>query len=134
MDPWDARTIEWSIPNPTPEWNFGVNPDVQGLDDWWHRKYDQDDEGRPVRKADADTTVARFHDQGVNPPAPIHLPSPSYFPFIAGSSFLAIAYGVVYHTKGWGLPLLAVGVVVLLFALIGWSLEPIEEDHEEVHA
>ena len=64
MDPWDARTIEWSIPNPTPEWNFGVNPDVRSLDDWWHRKYDEDGEGRPVRRADADTTVAQFEEQG----------------------------------------------------------------------
>ena len=134
MDPWDARTIEWSIPNPTPEWNFGVNPVVESLDDWWHRKYDEDEQGPPVRRADADETVALYHDQGVNPPAPIHLPTPSYFPFIAGASFLAIAYGVVYHTKGFGLPLLIFGAIVLLSSLIGWSLEPLEEEHEEVHA
>jgi cytochrome c oxidase subunit 1 len=134
MDPWDARTIEWSIPNPTPEWNFGVSPEVQALDDWWHRKYDEDEEGRPLRKAEANATIAQFHDQGVNPPAPIHLPSPSYFPFLAGSAFLAIGYGVIYHTRGWGLPLLAFGVILLLSSMIGWSLEPIEEEHEEAHA
>ena len=87
-----------------------------------------------MRRADADETVALYHDQGVNPPAPIHLPTPSYFPFIAGASFLAIAYGVVYHTKGFGLPLLIFGAIVLLSSLIGWSLEPLEEEHEEVHA
>ncbi len=128
MDPWDARTIEWSIPNPTPEWNFGVSPQVQSLDDWWHRKYDEDDEGRPVRREDADATIALFEEQGVNPPAPIHLPSPTYFPFFAGAAFMLIGYGVIYHTRGWGLPLLVFGVLVLLSSMIGWALEPVEEE------
>ena len=26
-DPWDARTLEWSLPNPPPEYNFRVLPD-----------------------------------------------------------------------------------------------------------
>jgi cytochrome c oxidase subunit 1 len=26
-DPWDARTLEWSLPNPPPEYNFQADPD-----------------------------------------------------------------------------------------------------------
>ncbi|MCA1692301.1 MAG: cytochrome c oxidase subunit I [Actinobacteria bacterium] len=47
-DPWDARTLEWSIPSPPPEHNFDVIPLVTARDDWWHQKYEEDDEGRPV--------------------------------------------------------------------------------------
>ena len=47
-DPWDARTLEWSIPSPPPEYNFKVIPLVTARDDWWHRKYEEDAEGRPV--------------------------------------------------------------------------------------
>ena len=55
MDPWDARTLEWSIPNPTPHYNFAEVPMVHSLDEFWHQKYDEDDEGRPVRKDEADS-------------------------------------------------------------------------------
>ncbi len=42
-DPWDARSLEWSIPSPTPEHNFDVIPEVHGQDDFWHRKYGEDE-------------------------------------------------------------------------------------------
>src|SRR5690606_7576619 len=35
LDPWDARTIEWMTPHPTPEYNFAVPPVVESLDDFW---------------------------------------------------------------------------------------------------
>src|SRR5438128_7742044 len=44
-DPWDARTIEWSIPSPTPHYNFLEIPIIKERDDWWHRKYTEDEEG-----------------------------------------------------------------------------------------
>jgi cytochrome c oxidase subunit I len=47
-DPWDARTLEWSIPSPPPEYNFAEVPLVTARDDFWHRKYGEDEEGRPV--------------------------------------------------------------------------------------
>ena len=47
-DPWDARTLEWSIPSPPPEYNFAEVPLVTARDDLWHRKYEEDDDGRPV--------------------------------------------------------------------------------------
>jgi cytochrome c oxidase subunit 1 len=48
-DPWDARTLEWSIPSPPPAYNFAEIPVVEARDDWWHRKYTEDAEGRLVR-------------------------------------------------------------------------------------
>jgi hypothetical protein len=44
-DPWDARTLEWSIPSPPPPYNFEVVPRVRSLDDFWHRKYAENDQG-----------------------------------------------------------------------------------------
>src|SRR5918996_4866003 len=35
LDPWDARTIEWTTPNPTPEYNFAQAPVVTRLDHFW---------------------------------------------------------------------------------------------------
>ncbi|MGE9294790.1 MAG: cytochrome ubiquinol oxidase subunit I, partial [Puniceicoccales bacterium] len=31
-DPWDGRSLEWSIPAPAPSWNFAVVPTVFSQD------------------------------------------------------------------------------------------------------
>ena len=47
-DPWDGRTLEWSLPSPVPPYNFEEIPTVHALDDFWHQKYAEDERGRPV--------------------------------------------------------------------------------------
>lgn len=37
-DPWDGRSLEWSLPSPPPEWNFAVLPQVAARDDFARRK------------------------------------------------------------------------------------------------
>jgi cytochrome o ubiquinol oxidase subunit 1 len=37
-DPWNGRTLEWSIPSPPPKWNFSVLPRVTGADAYWSMK------------------------------------------------------------------------------------------------
>jgi cytochrome c oxidase subunit 1 len=127
IDPWDARTIEWTIPNPTPEYNFATPPVVRSLDDFWHMKYTEDDEGRAVRRPDADELLARLDDEGRNPPEPIHLPNPSYFPILTAAGIPIVAYGIIWHTTLVGKLLIVLGAVITVAALIGWSLEPLEE-------
>jgi cytochrome c oxidase subunit I len=127
-DPWDARTLEWSIPSPPPEYNFAVVPVVTSLDDYWHRKYTEDDEGRLVKLpaggadgAEADLTPAGFD------PSKIHMPSPSYWPLIFALSLPIMGYGFVF--KNWFL--LAAGVLVAFFGLNGWAIEPSTEPSTE---
>jgi len=55
-DPWDARTLEWVTSNPPPEYNFVEIPIVTSRDEMWHRKYIEDENGRPVRRAEPETT------------------------------------------------------------------------------
>lgn len=131
LDPWDARTIEWTIPNPTPEYNFAEAPVVTRLDHFWHLKYDEDEDGRAVRKPDADEVVAQLEYDGLNPKSHIHLPAPSYFPFLMASGLPLIGWGIVYHTTLWGKVLIAVGALIALSSLIGWAIEPLEEEEEE---
>jgi cytochrome c oxidase subunit 1 len=133
LDPWDARTIEWTSPNPTPEYNFAQAPDVTRLDHFWHMKYDEDEEGRAVRKPDADVILTRLEYDGLNPAQPIHLPASSYFPFVMALGIPMIFYGIIYHTTVFGKALIAIGAVISLSALIGWAIEPLEEtmDHHD---
>jgi cytochrome c oxidase subunit 1 len=121
-DPWDARTLEWSIPSPPPEYNFAHVPVVTHRDEWWHRKYTEDDEGRLVRLpagAAVDVEEEVQHEGGHG----IHMPSPSYWPLVFALGLPVIGYGFVF--KNWWI--LALGVVIGFFGISAWAIEPATE-------
>lgn len=79
-DPWDARTLEWSIPSPPPEYNFAQTPLVRGLDALWVEKM--------------------AGNKGMTPAEPlgsIHMPSSSIIPFIMSVGLFIAGYGFIYH-------------------------------------
>jgi cytochrome c oxidase subunit I len=123
-DPWDGRTIEWTIPVPVPEYNFAEVPEIHALDDFWHRKYTEDKAGRLIRRDDAPDVDA---PPDVDP-STIHLPSPSYFPIMAAFGLPVIAYGLIY---AW--PAAIVGALIVLGGLYGWALEPPTEPSHDGH-
>ncbi|HEX9890604.1 MAG TPA: cbb3-type cytochrome c oxidase subunit I, partial [Actinomycetota bacterium] len=117
-DPWDARTLEWTIPSPPPAHNFDEVPTVHARDELWHRKYAEDTEGRPAPVvAGAQDHHQEEHGGGHG----IHLPLPSFWPLFAALGIPLIGYGLMYH---WSL--IVAGVVTLLTGLYGWMLEPLE--------
>jgi len=126
FDPWDARTIEWSIPSPTPVWNFSKAPEVKSLDDFWHQKYGEDEDGRAVRREGTDELLLQLEEEGLNPKEEIHLPSPSYFPVIMAFGLPFLGYAIIYKS----IPLALIGVIMLLIGGFGWGTEPLEEEFE----
>jgi cytochrome c oxidase subunit 1 len=133
-DPWDARTLEWTTSNPPPEYNFVEVPIVTARDEFWHRKYAEDEHGRPVLR---EAPEPERHTDGVAPgelvPAEegveeheehdghhIHMPSPSYYPLVASIGLPTIAYGLMY--KSW--PVAVIGGLTTLGSVYGWALEP----------
>ena len=112
-DPWDARSLEWMVPSPTPVHNFDVTPTVQSFDEFWHRKYGEDTDGRLVRIAATEDVVQRGDATDV------HLPSPSYWPIVLSAGMPFIAYGLIYNL--W---LALVGGLLIVAALYGWIMEP----------
>jgi len=113
VDPWDARGLEWMLQNPTPAHNFDVTPTVEVFDDFWHRKYGEDEDGRIVPIATAEEVAQPGNGEGV------HLPSPSYWPIVLAFGLPWIAYGLIY-SKLLCIP----GVVIVVGAMIGWAIEP----------
>lgn len=37
-DPWNGRTLEWSVPSPAPAYNFAIEPVVSERDPFWEQK------------------------------------------------------------------------------------------------
>lgn len=108
-DPWDGRTLEWSIPSPPPEYNFAKLPEVSELDDWWHKKYSHD--GKKLTPP----------QQPVVDPKSIHLPHQSFWPLFlaAGIAIAATGFCVPAH----GLTISLCGVALLLVSTYGWAYE-----------
>jgi cytochrome c oxidase subunit 1 len=112
-DPWDARSLEWSIPSPTPEHNFDDDPVITKLDDFWHRKYQEDDNHNLVLVH----TGAEIAMEGDGSRA--HLPSPSYWPIVLSFGLPVIGYGLIFN-----LAFAVVGALIVFGSMIGWALEP----------
>jgi cytochrome c oxidase subunit 1 len=128
-DPWDARTLEWSTPSPPPEYNFAEVPIVTHRDEFWHRKYTEDDEGRLLKLPAGGAVEVDDATHAVEPHS-IHMPSPSYWPLILAIGLPVIGYGFVF--KNWWI--LALGAVIGFFGITGWAIEPSTEPepaHEE---
>jgi cytochrome c oxidase subunit 1 len=121
-DPWDARSIEWSIQSPTPEHNFDVSPTVTSLDDFWHRKYQEDDNGTIRRVATGKDLAQPGNGKGV------HLPAPSYWPIVLAFSIPIVGYGLIYSL--W---LCIPGIVMVVAAMYGWSMEPADDLDDDGH-
>lgn len=79
MDPWDGRTLEWTLPSPPPVYNFKQTPLVRGLDALWVEKMDGRKEMTPAE-----------------PVGPIHMPSPSILPLLMSIALFFAALGFMY--------------------------------------
>ncbi len=117
LDPWNSRSLEWLTSNPPKEHNFDVIPTVHHLDEFFHRKYEEDPESHTMRQiATAEEIMA---EQERNADKHIHMPSPSYWPIVVAFSVLVITFGMIFSYL-----IAAIGGVTLLFASFGWALEP----------
>jgi cytochrome c oxidase subunit 1 len=116
LDPWDARSLEWMTTNPPKEHNFDVIPTVHHLDEFFHRKYEEDATTHTMKQvATAEELMA---EQERNADKHIHMPSPSYWPIVLAFALPIITFGIIYSYL-----ISVVGGVIVLFAAYGWALE-----------
>lgn len=108
-DPWDGRTLEWSIPSPPPEYNFKAIPTVHARDAYWYEKHHKDE----IAKEQAEHMKAEADHGG------IHMPDQSWYPFVASFGLLVGALSFAFGN----IPLALVGLVIVFFGCYLWSLE-----------
>jgi cytochrome o ubiquinol oxidase subunit I len=94
-DPWNGRTLEWSVASPPPFYNFAVLPRVHTLDAFWEYKAN-----------DLKQRMPEYSD--------IEMPKSTASGFIVGVLGGILAFGLIWHI--WWLAILAFigifGVVV----------------------
>ena len=116
LDPWDARSLEWMTTNPPKEHNFDVIPTVHHLDEFFHRKYEEDATTHTMKRVT--TAEELIAEQERNADKHIHMPSPSYWPIVLAFGLPVITFGMIYSYL-----ISVVGGVIVLFAAYGWALE-----------
>jgi len=112
-DPWDGRTLEWSIASPPPEYNFEEIPTVYDRDAWWAEKRGKVQHGVPVGGGSGEEEHS------------IHMPQPSYWPIVVSIGLLIAAYGLVFTSGNFIVA--TVGLLVGIFGVYAWSFEPVND-------
>jgi cytochrome c oxidase subunit 1 len=130
-DPWDGRTLEWTIPSPPPEYNFARIPIVRARDPFWAQKYPDAGQGHAVPVPIAGGAVGtsdggRVEGHGDEPAEHIHLPEPSWYPLVAALGLTLTLAGLLVGSPppppSW---LSVVGILCLLLGVFGWAMEPV---------
>ena len=118
LDPWDARSLEWITSSPPKEYNFERVPTVHTLDEFFHRKYQENHEtGEIVKVTTAEELLAI---EEANTDANMHMPSPSYWPMVLAGALPVLALGTIYKTY-----LIAIiGGLIAIVGAYGWANEP----------
>jgi len=122
-DPWDGRTLEWSIPTPPPEYNFAVTPTVHARDAFWYEKHHKDEIAKEHAKAHADE---ESHGG-------IHMPFKSIYPLVTCVGMLIMGIGAAVLPVDAGAPLrltvTIAGVLIMVGGIFMWAHEGQEGYH-----
>jgi cytochrome c oxidase subunit 1 len=112
-NPWNAGTLEWTIPSPPPEYNFAVLPMVTSRYPLW--------EG-----GEADAESARINSQEGKSAEElgIVLPYSTIKPLIVALGLIVMFSGLMITHA-----LIFIGAAILVGSLYGWLLSPLEPEH-----
>ncbi len=83
-DPWDGRTLEWSVASPAPFYNFAHTPEVSQIDDYWYKKQEAIKKGLSHRDQNL-----KYND--------IHMPKDTPIGFIIAMFGGVCVFSLIWH-------------------------------------
>ncbi len=95
-DPWNGRTLEWSIPSPPPIYNFAVIPTVDHLDPLW-----------AIKRGEAPAPTKDYED--------IPMPRNTPVAFYIGVSAMFLGFAMTWYIW-WLAALSAASILISLLA------------------
>lgn len=101
-DPWDGRTLEWSVPSPAPFYNFAVTPYAAGRDPFWEQK-----QGKKA-------TERQYED--------IELPKNTAMGIYIAMAVFVFGFGIIWHI--WWLAAIGITAAIVLFIVRSMDEEP----------
>jgi cytochrome o ubiquinol oxidase subunit I len=99
-DPWNGRTLEWSIPSPPPFYNFAITPEVHDRDAFMFSK---------IEKLNHKDKIVEPHYED------IHMPKNTAIPIIISGFSLFFGFGLIWHIM-WMVGLGILGMAACLVA------------------
>ena len=117
-NPWDAGTLEWSIPSPPPPYNFATIPRVGSRHPLWEGRFEPGrrtllDEGPLLDDGHLAVSTSALDAE---PAAVLTMPGDTLWPFYLSMAVLALFYALL-----WNLWALAIGAVLALgVTIVGW--------------
>ena len=112
-NPWNAPTLEWSIPSPPPEYNFAQIPNVHSRYPLWDRR--AGDEDHPAVNLIEGKSPADMH---------VIVPYNTIKPLVVAAGMVIMFCGLM-----WWMPAMYLGAGILIVALYAWLLAPLEPEH-----
>ena len=114
-NPWDARTLEWTLSSPVKDYNFARTPIINARDQAWENNYGTKDKHSEKQPID---------EHG------IHMPDRSWMPLVTALGIFIMALGMIFNlqvnadgelyrnfTAAIG------GGVLLIIGIIWWAIE-----------
>ncbi|MDC3412798.1 cytochrome c oxidase subunit I [Aquibacillus sp. 3ASR75-11] len=109
-DPWDGRTLEWTIASPPPHYNFKQIPLVRGLDALWVEKMEGNKNLMPSEPLDD-----------------IHMPNSSILPFVMSLGLFIASFGFIYQVDDLRWLIVLIGGMLITFGAM--FVRSVKDDH-----
>jgi heme/copper-type cytochrome/quinol oxidase subunit 1 len=120
-NPWDAPTLEWSVPSPPPPYNFAIIPTVASRHPLWESRLNESQGESSLDRGlllDHERETIGVMPLDAEPDVILKMPFDSYAPFVLTLGTSAIFVGLLLHNHFW--PLTLIGGLVTGAAILAW--------------
>ncbi|MDB6083577.1 MAG: ctaD, partial [Gammaproteobacteria bacterium] len=127
-NPWDAPTLEWSVPSPPPPYNFAVIPTVASRHPLWETRLDEE---RATSSIDRGMLLATGRETvgttalDAEPDIILEMPQDSFAPLLLAIGVCVLFIGMLLKSWSIAAPGIALAAISLLFWL--WPRRDLRE-------